>query len=505
MSKILKNSLAAFLALLMFMTGMVPSYAAMDAVDDNLAFYDMSYGIPADQRDYTIENPYKDIDWEKWGEYKTQLHCHTTASDGFLTIHEFVQEHYDLNYDIVALTDHGTTNLGWNVAPETVPLMRFIKKERTKMADIIPLTEEEYQSYLNGTAPSERRTHTNGMLDVPYGNELNMATPVSDCHLTGYFSKYGQGLAGVYGDYQTPAEEVRKDGGITFLSHVGEFVYPDKDTVNHTGKVMDAYYPNKFARLFIDNAGSALGMGINSATDAHTRCDRILYDQILQRTIPNGVVPWCNTFADSHNWDAVNDAYTMTWMENFTMEDFRESLEKGQFFSVSHYSNGYELNGMPEIPGFVEQKVYDEKLYLLDNTPNVSKVTVDQDNDSIYVEGTNFNQITWVSNGNVILREDITDGKATLDLHRDDLLDDPYLFVRFYITGENGICYSQPFVLNVEGNEYEEIDVPETHDISTFLRGLVTVVDALFFRFNPLIWIFKYFGLGYNPIERLFW
>ena len=90
MSKILKKSLAAFLALLMFMTGMVPSYAAMDAVDDNLAFYDMSYGIPADQRDYTIENPYKDIDWEKWGEYKTQLHCHTTASDGFLTIHEFV-------------------------------------------------------------------------------------------------------------------------------------------------------------------------------------------------------------------------------------------------------------------------------------------------------------------------------------------------------------------------------------------------------------------------------
>ncbi|MBO5410749.1 MAG: hypothetical protein J6A60_05765 [Clostridia bacterium] len=121
----------------------------------------------------------------------------------------------------------------------------------------------------------------------------------------------------------------------------------------------------------------------------------------------------------------------------------------------------------------------------------------------------NFNRIVWVSNGNVILREEnITDGKATLDLHQGEWLNgnEPYLYVRFYITGENGICYSQPFVLNVEGEEFAPVEVPATHDISTFLRGLVTVVDAVFFRFNPLIWIFKYFGLGYNPItlDRLF-
>ena len=94
-------------------------------------------------------------------------------------------------------------------------------------------------------------------------------------------------------------------------------------------------------------------------------------------------------------------------------------------------------------------------------------------------------------------------GKATLDLHNDELLDNPYLYVRFYLSGDNGICYAQPMVLNVEGEEFAPVDVPETHDISTFLRALVTVVDQFFFKFNPLIWIFKYFGLGYNPIERL--
>ena len=325
MKRNLTKAVSLFLSVLMVMTLVIPASAE------------------AGEKNYIIDNPYADIDWDSWGSYKTQLHSHTNASDGFLTIHEYVQKHYDLNYDIVAVTDHGTINKGWNVAPELVPIMRLIKYERSQMKPVDPLTEKEYEAYTSGSAASETRTHTNGMLDVPKGIELNMATPVADCHLTGYFSDYGQGLAGVFGDYETPSREVMNDGGITFMSHVGEFVYTDKDSADHVGQPVDEYYANKFARLFIDYQGSALGMGINSATDAHTRCDRILYDQVLQKTIPNGVVPWCNTFADSHNEASINDAYTWTWMEDFTMEDFRESLEKGQFFSVSHYSNGVEL------------------------------------------------------------------------------------------------------------------------------------------------------------------
>ena len=458
-------------------------------------------------KNYVIDNPYENIDWDTWKAYKAQLHCHTNASDGFLRVADFVQEHYDMNYDIVALTDHGTLNRGWNVAPDIVPLMRVIKKERTNNNEpIVPLTDEAYQAYLNGTAASESRTHTNGMLDIPLGNELNMATPFADCHLTGYYAEYGQGLAGVFGDYETPSKGVMENGGISMLSHVGEYVYIDKDSENWVGMPVDDYYATKFARLFMDYEGSSVGMGINSATDAHTRCDRILYDQVLQKTIPNGVVPWSFTFADSHTAESVNYAYTMHYMPELTSEAFRSSMENGELFSISHYSNGVELNGMKEMPDFVEKDVEDSKSYLLDNTPLVTRVTVDQENDTITIEGTNFNEITWVSNGNVILREsDISSGKATLNLHSDDLLEDPYLYVRFYITGENGICYSQPFVLNVEGEEFEEVEVIKTViDLPWFLRKLVTVVDWFFFRFNPLIWIFKYYGLGYNVFERFF-
>ncbi len=456
------------------------------------------------QKEYIITNPYEAVDWDKWGSYKFQPHAHTNATDGYQTIAEFVQMHYDFDYDIVALTDHGTINKGWNKEPDLIPLVRLVKYERTHMAPIVPLTDEAYESYLNGTAESETRTHKNGMLDVPKGIELNMATPIADCHLTGYFSDYGQGLAGVYGDYETPTAGVNEAGGISMLAHVGEYLYR-MDSKDYVGQKCDEYYVNKFARIFLDNVGSSVGMGINSSRDENTRCDRILYDQILQKTIPNGVVPWNYCFSDSHSDRSVNYAYTMLLMEDFDMDNMRESMENGWSFAVSHYSNGVELNGMEEIPGFSEEKVDEGKLYLYNNTPMVTKVDVNEEDDTITIEGENFNSITWVSNGNVILREqNINNGTATLDLHRSDLLDEPYLYVRFYITGENGICYSQPFVLNVEGESFEAVEVPETHDISTFLRKFVTVVDWIFFRFNPIIWAFKYFALGYSVFDRFF-
>ena len=473
----------------------------------------IAFAVEASRVNYMIDNPYDEIDWDTWGDYKTQLHCHTTASDGFLTIDEFVRMHYAANFDIVALTDHGTINQGWNVVPETVPLMRLIKKERTKMADIIPIEQDEYEAYLDGTNDNRTyvtsdgitltRTKENGMLDVPKGIELNMATPFADCHLTGYFSDYGQGLAGVFGDYETPSKGVMEAGGFSYLSHVGEYVYIDKDSADHVGQPVDEYYANKFARLFLDYAGSSLGMGINSATDAHTRCDRILYDQVLQKTIPNGVVPWGNTFADSHSESSVNDAYTMCWMPELTLEAFRECQEKGQYFSVSHFSNGVELNGMEEMPGFVEQNVYDTKSYWLDNTPQVKRITVDQNADTITVECENANLITWVSNGNVIKREAVENGVVTLDLHKDELMNDPYLYVRFYISGENGICYAQPMVLHVEGEEFAPVEVPVTRDLPKFLRTFVSIIDVIFFKLSPVIWAFKYFALGYDPLERL--
>ncbi|MBP9988695.1 MAG: PHP domain-containing protein [Ruminococcus sp.] len=468
--------------------------------------------------DFTIENPYKNIDWDSWKGYKTQLHCHTTASDGYQTIKEAITDYYALDYDVVAITDHGTMNKGWNIEPDTIPIVRAIKKERTGGArnPIIPLTADEYIGFTSGNAKSiefsyiadnqrintgRTRTHSNGLLDVEKGNELNMATPIADCHLTGYWSDYGQGYAGVFGDYETPSKGVKLAGGLSMLAHIGEYVYTDKDSADHAGQKIDEYYVNKFARIFLDNAGSSVGMGINSATDEHTRCDRILYDQILQKTIPNGVVPWGFSFSDSHSETSINDAYTIMYMPELSNSALRSCMLNGEFFSVSHYSNGYELNGLKEQESFNGDCNSVE--WWKDNTPKVTKVEVDEERDVIKVWGENFNYITWISDGNVVLRDyKCSDGYAELDLHDEKVTDKINMFVRFYISGDNGICYSQPMVVKRDGETFTPVNVPKTHDISTFLRGLVTVFDWTIFKFNPIIWAFKYFALGYDPIEQ---
>lgn len=496
----MKKAIALLLALLMiFSVTAVPALAESEP-------------------EYTIINPYEDVDFENWKGYKTQLHCHTTASDGYQTISEAIEDYYALDYDIVAITDHGTANQGWDKVPQTIPIMRAIKKERTGGANnpIIPLTPQAYAGYTGGTAERAeftferdgetvhtgiKRTHPNGLLDVEKGNELNMATPVCDCHLTCYWSDYGQGYAGVYGDYETPSAQVNNDGGVTMLSHIGEYVYPDKDSGDHVGQKVDEYFVNKFARIFLDNPGSSVGMGINSATDAHTRCDRILYDQILQKTIPNGVTPWGFCFSDSHSHTSINDAYCICWMPELSNSALRDCMTNGELFAVSHYSNGYELNGMQEMDGYFDD--CDSVEWWKNNTPAVTKIEVDEENDIIKVWGENFSYITWVSNGNVVKREYGCDGYAELDLHDPELLDDINMFVRFYITGENGICYAQPMVIKEKGVEFEKVDVPETHDLPRFLRTLVTVLDVVLFKWSPVIWIFKYFALGYNPLEQL--
>ena len=290
-------------------------------------------------------------------------------------------------------------------------------------------------------------------------------------------------------------------GGITFINHPGDFIAANKEN----GRAEDY---NQL-KVFIDplmKYDSCVGIEIFNLRDTTDRADRILWDSILQYTIPQGKNVWGFANDDSHALDDIDVTRDVMLMPELSNEALRTAMENGTFFSVSHYSNGVELNGMEEMPGFVEQNVYDTKSFWLDNTPNVSRITVDEENDTITVEASNANIITWVSNGNVILREELVDGKATLDLHSDKLLNDPYLYVRFYVSGDNGICYAQPMVLNVKGETFAPVDVPETHDISTFLRGLVTVVDLAFFRLNPIIWVFKYFALGYNPItlERIF-
>lgn len=421
--------------------------------------------IENEDLNYIIGNPYKDVDWNTWKAYKTQLHCHTNCSDGADSIADMVEAHYAQDYDILAISDHMTTGVQWDQAPKLVSIMRLIKKSRTGFLTPVPLTSERRLEILNGVGRDGR-----GMLEIIQANELNGAVP-SNSHLNSYFSSYGHGLIGIDGDYETPAQKVGEDGGITFLNHIGNYTEGWEDvSIAASDK-----FVRKFSRLFID-IPSCVGMGINSAEDYQTCNDRVLYDEVLKKTIPYDVIPWSFTFSDAHGVNQIDRAFTIHMMKNLSVKEFRSSMENGTFFGIGRYAR-FELG---------------EDFLGEGPVPTVSNIVVDQEADSITLTASNYDKITWVSGGKIVAYGETINLDETEDLS---------CYVRAYLTGPGGICYVQPFTINIEGVELVREEIKPVHDYSYVIRQIVNFLDKyVYSRYSPtrLIWNFLVSDWGHT-------
>ena len=155
----------------------------------------------AAETDYTIINPYENVDWAKSTTYKACLHVHTTASDGDVTLSDMVEAYYQAGYDILAITDHGVINTGWRDDRETHGIFNGFRK-------VEPMSEEQYNRITTGSDRNGR-----GMTDITGGIECNMAV-MSKTHVNGYFTTYGNGVWGTENDYKTATVEIEKAGGL---------------------------------------------------------------------------------------------------------------------------------------------------------------------------------------------------------------------------------------------------------------------------------------------------
>lgn len=434
-----KKIISLVLSLALVFTLALPAFAAGDTVEDI---------------DYTIGSAYESVDWDTWNAYKTQLHCHTTASDGASNIDETVEAYYAAGYDILAITDHMTLGVPWDQTPDVVSIMRLIKSNRTGFAKLTPLTSERRQEILDGVGRNGR-----GMLEVTTGVELNGAVP-NNSHINGYFSDYGQGLIGIDGDYETPAREVGKRGGITFLDHLGDYTKAYEDySISH-----DETFIRKFSKIFLENS-SCVGTGINSAVDKQTAADRIIYDEILQVTVPRGVVPWSFSFSDSHSdtIDQIDRAFTVHMMPEQTVPALRKSMEDGTFFCVCRYAR-YELGEDYAGVGVV---------------PSVNRVSVDEKEDTITLDVSNYNKVVWVADG-----VEIAEG-TSIDI--DDYSDKISCYVRAYVVGDGGVLYVQPFTVTAPGTEILADDIKPVYTYSNFFRNLITFLDKYVFSEYSLV------------------
>lgn len=406
--------------------------------------------------DYTITSPYDTVDWDNWKQYKASLHSHTDASDADQTIADSVKKHYDLGYQILAISDHAVLGTRWDEVPETVPIYRFFKFSRTGMRDPVVLTSEEREQIISGTYESAERDalaeqlgyELGGMLEITGSCEANGATPINDCHINTFGCTSVRAKMGVYGDFETVVRDCDREGGFSFLDHTGEYVGRN---LEDEWRAYEPYYANKFANIFLDY-DSCVAFDVNS-----TRYDSVIWDQILQLTIPKGRNVPGIAFSDSHDIEDNDWAFTMMLMPELTEEAFEDSMRSGAWFSVGRVDTLYlgdDFNGTGNLP------------------PAVSRVNVDNDTDTISFTGSEFDNVQWISNGRIIAEGE---GLTSLDLNEYE--DELGCYVRFQITGPGGILYSQPFVTMADGVEYDS-DVYVTFDLSMVFRRFVDIFNA---------------------------
>ncbi|HZK39824.1 MAG TPA: dockerin type I domain-containing protein [Clostridia bacterium] len=358
-------------------------------------------------KQFTISNPYATVDWDTWGAYKANLHTHSTVSDGKVDFRDMIEAYYSAGYDILAMTDHGTINYGWDVKPDVDVLIgaaNIFKKKN-------PLSTGRKNEIYNGVGRGGR-----GMTEVPLGIELN-GMAIKKTHVNGFYANSGHHVRALdEKDYEPAIKAYEKAGGITHINHIGEWSDASSNASVYDDPSMISYFVNIFNKY-----PSCLGFELVNKSDSRTKNDRILYDKLLEQIIPTGRNIFGFANDDAHELSHIGKSWEIFMMPVNNAANVRTAMETGTFFAVSKYAKA-ELGDSFTGTG---------------PTPEVTRITVDNAKGQIALEGENYNKIQWVANGVVIAEGN------TIDLNAYE--SQVTCYVRAQVSGPGGMCFVQPF------------------------------------------------------------
>ncbi|MCL2532358.1 MAG: hypothetical protein FWE40_09470 [Oscillospiraceae bacterium] len=347
-----------------------------------------------------ITNPYAAVNWNTWGQYRVQLHTHTTASDGQSTHAELIEAYFAAGYDALAITDHGVVDRGW-IRPNHPPfdnVLPFLWER-----NIVGLAPERYAQINAGYGRDGRP-----MIRIPFGNEQNPQS-FDMVHVVSWFADWGHAITHITGNYRIPIRGVHRAGGISIVAHPS-IAHHAMQGGQHT-----PFFINQIQRDFEDFS-SLLGIEVFNPHDI------TLWDILLQNLAPAGRNIFLFATDDAHNHTTqVDRRWVVSLMPANTAANIRTNLETGAFFSAVRTTND---RTQPE--------------------PVVTEIAIDDTTISIQTE--HVYAIEWISNGEVFAH-----GNA-VDLA--DYLDVIGAYVRAELHGQHVLLYTQPFLLQYD-------DMPE--------------------------------------------
>lgn len=359
-------------------------------------------------KQYTIGNPYETVNWDTWGSYKANLHTHSTVSDGDVDFRDMIEAYYSAGYDILAMTDHGTVNYGWDIKPDVDWMIGLANAGKTRHA----LTTARKLEICAGAGRNGR-----GMTEVPLGIELN-GMSVKKTHINGFYANSGHHVRAMdETDYEPAVKAYHQAGGITHLNHIGDWAEAFGDPSVYDNAKVD-YFFNIFNKY-----RSCLGFELVNTTDSRTKNDRILWDKLLQRVIPAGRNLFGFANDDSHELGDIGKSWEVFMMPTNTAANVRTAMETGTFFAVSRYARA-ELGDSFAGTGAA---------------PAVTRIIVPGGKGQIKLQCQNYTKVQWVANGTVIAEGEEIDLNAYENAVG--------CYVRAQISGPGGMCFTQPFTV----------------------------------------------------------
>lgn len=376
-------------------------------------------GVSAEERsgvlDFTIDSPYASVDWGTYGQYKADFHAHSNESDGSPQPYETIEEHYKKGYDILALTDHNVCNTTWN------------RKDDPTGKDREYLTDQRLSEITYGTDRDNR-----GMVAIMNSDEQS----VSD-HLNTFFTPFNNEQGATLESNIAKTQEL---GGICHINHPGRYT-GGKNTSGTAGEEAsnNPETIKKYTDLFM-KYDAVVGMEIINKLDGDSYSDRILWDNILKETMPEGRFVWGFSNDDTHSTAATGHSYNMMLLPSNNPENVRESMENGTFYASAKVAKreGYTITDLSVINDY--------------QPPIITNIQVDNDEDTITIDGEHYNQVEWIADGKVIA----TGNTIDLNDHEGEINS----YVRAQLKGDEGISFTQPFGVTTanSGNAAVETD-----------------------------------------------
>jgi len=390
---------------------------------------------------YNIVNPYENVDWSSFGQYKAAFHTHSTNSDGSNTREAVIEDHYAKGFDILTMGDHDTTTITW----DQPGYGRGVGANNPGIGAMSSARAAEIEAGLHRNGK--------GMINVDYSNEQS-----ATAHIMTFWADFNNTARGNMPVFEKMAETIRTAevlGGISHINHPGRETGGSNanDAVSIAASNNPATVRN-YVDLFMGYP-SLVGMEIVNKIDNESKSDRILWDNILKQTMPEGRFVWGFSNDDSHSINATGYSWNVMLMPELNQSETRNAMETGAFYAVSRVDrlegiNRYRPNGV-QVPGSGDANT----LYLFNQrTPGISNIEVN--GSIITITGADYDVIEWISGVDDSGRSKVIAQGASIDVSLyADVIENNY--VRAHLKSDTGIAYTQPF--GIEETDLISVDL----------------------------------------------